>query len=116
MGSYDGAEICDLIGLFLLSELQKLNLNIEFGCYKDDGLAISRSSARQNEKTVKKKISDTYNKYGLEITIQTNKKSVQFLDVEFNLENYTYKSFLKPGENPLYVVYQHQQQPPTLIF
>ena len=59
-------------------------------------------------------ISDTYNKFGLEIRIQTNKKSVQFLDVEFNLENETYKPFLKPGDNPLYV-HIHSNHPPSII-
>ena len=66
------------------------------------------------KKTVKKKISDTYNKFGLEITIQTNKKSVQFLHVEFNLENETYKPFLKLGDNPLYV-HVHSNHPPSII-
>ena len=28
MGSYDGAEICDIAGLYMLSKLQNLNLNI----------------------------------------------------------------------------------------
>ena len=28
MGSYDGAETCKLVGSFLLSQLQKLNINI----------------------------------------------------------------------------------------
>ena len=26
MGSYDGAEVCDLVGLYILSQLQNLNL------------------------------------------------------------------------------------------
>ena len=29
MGSYDGAEICELVGLYLLSQLQNLNINVE---------------------------------------------------------------------------------------
>ena len=36
MGSYDGAETCELAGSFLLSQLQELNINI--GLYRDDGL------------------------------------------------------------------------------
>ena len=27
MGSYDGADVCDIVGLFLLSELEQLKLN-----------------------------------------------------------------------------------------
>ena len=42
MGSFDGAEICELVGLFLLSQLQHLNINV--GLYRDDGLAITNQA------------------------------------------------------------------------
>ena len=35
MGSYDGAETSELVGSFLLSQLQNLDINI--GLYRDDG-------------------------------------------------------------------------------
>ena len=39
MGSFDGAEICDLSRTnFLLSQLQHLEINV--GLYRDDGLAV----------------------------------------------------------------------------
>ena len=34
MGCFDGTEICDLVGLFLLSQLTHLDVNV--GLYKDD--------------------------------------------------------------------------------
>ena len=37
MGSFDGAETCELVGLFLLSQLTHLDVNV--GLYRDDGLA-----------------------------------------------------------------------------
>ena len=42
--SFNGAEICDLIGLFLLNEIKKSKIFIdnEFGLYRDDGLGILR--------------------------------------------------------------------------
>ena len=113
MGSHDGAEICDLVGLFLLSELKKPNINIELGCYKDDGLAISSLTKKQTE-TLKKKMCATFRKYGLEITIEANKKTVQFLDVEMNLETNTYKPYLKPGDTPLYVN-ANSNHPPSIL-
>ena len=42
MGSWDGAEVADLVGLYLLSQLTHLKLNI--GLYRDDGLAVSKTS------------------------------------------------------------------------
>ena len=43
MGSYDGAETCELVGSFLLSQLQNLNINI--GLYRDN-----RGSRRTSKK------------------------------------------------------------------
>ena len=102
MGSYDGAEICDLCGLFLLAELNKLNLNATFGSYKDDGLGVSTASPRQIER-IKKKICELYKKHGLQVTIEANKKCVQFLDAELDLENESFKPFIKPEDTPCYV-------------
>ena len=40
MGSYDGAEVCELIGIFMLSLIgNKYNPN-NIGLYRDDGLAV----------------------------------------------------------------------------
>ena len=39
MGAYDGGECCDICVLYLLSQVQHLNINI--GAYKDDWLAVS---------------------------------------------------------------------------
>ena len=52
MGSYDGAEVCELVGLYLLSQMQDLNINT--GLYRDDGLAITRQTLREVEMTKKK--------------------------------------------------------------
>ena len=40
MGSFNGAEICNLIGLFLLNEIKKSKIftDNEFGLYRDDGI------------------------------------------------------------------------------
>ena len=42
MGSFDGAEVCELVGLYLLSQLQHLDMNV--GLYRDDGLAVTKLS------------------------------------------------------------------------
>ena len=39
---------------------------------------------------------------------------VQFLDVEFNLKNGTFKPFLKPGDSPLYVN-TNSNHPPSIL-
>ena len=71
MGSYDGAETCDLVGSFLLSQLQDLNINV--GLYRDDGLATTNTTPRDTE-NIKKEICRIFNRNGLRITIKANKK------------------------------------------
>ena len=56
MGSYNGAEVCNMVGLFMLNDIEKTNIfqNNEFGIYKDDGLAVIQSkSPRAAENTAK---------------------------------------------------------------
>ena len=83
MGSYDGAEACELVGSSLLSQLQKLNINI--GLYRYDGLAISNTTPRDTE-NIKKEICRVFNHNGLRITIEANKQTINFLDITFNLK------------------------------
>ena len=50
MGSYDGAETCELIGAYMLS-LMASKLKNEVGLYRDDGLAICKAIPKKIEKT-----------------------------------------------------------------
>ena len=75
MGSWDGAEVADLVGLYLLSQLSDLSL--EIGLYRDDGLAVCNQSPRQAELT-KKKLRQIFKYNGLNITADSNLKSVDF--------------------------------------
>ena len=100
MGSYDGAETCELVGNFLLSQLQHLDINM--GLYRDDGLAITNATPRQTE-NIKKEICQIFNSNGLRITIEANKQVVNFLDVTLNLDKSTYQPFTKPNTTLLYV-------------
>ena len=49
MGSFQGAEVCELIGLFILFQLQ--DVNIDCGLYRDDGLGVTGGTKRQIENT-----------------------------------------------------------------
>ena len=100
MGSWDGAEVADLVGLYLLSKLSVLGINA--GLYRDDGLAAVELRPRLAELT-KKKICRIFKEHGLNITATANLKSVNFLDVNFNLETGLYRPFIKPNDKPIYV-------------
>ena len=108
MGSYDGTETCELVGSFLLSQLQHLDVNI--GLYRDDGLAISNAAPRDTE-NIKKEICRVFNQNGPRITIEANKQVINFLDVTFNLNNSTYQPFTKPNTT-LQDVHRESNHPP----
>ena len=112
MGSYDGAETCELVGAFLLHNIKEKYGN-NFGLYRDDGLGISNASPRQVE-MIKKDLCKIFNKYGLKITIEANKKIVNFLDVTLNLANGTYLPYTKPNNIPLYI-HKKSNHPPQII-
>ena len=102
MGSYDGAEKCDLIGLFILSQLQTLRM--ECGLFRDDGLGVSTAGLTNRQvENVKKKICSIFRENGLSITIKANLDIVEFLDTEVCLSLGTYRVFTKPNNTLLYV-------------
>ncbi len=70
MGSYDGAEICELVGLFILNKLGQKFGKENIGLYRDDGLAIMKSkSARLADKT-RKELRKCFEQFGLKITLR----------------------------------------------
>ena len=103
MGSYDGAETCELVSTYMLAKLKEtLGSSIEIGLYRDDGLAIVNGTARETENE-KKKICKCFQECGLRITVEANKKVVNYLDVTFDLNSQSYKPYMKPGNMPRYV-------------
>ncbi len=83
MGSYDGAEICELVGLFILNKLGKKFGKENIGLYRDDGLAIMKSkSARFADKT-RKELHKRFEQLGLKITAEANFACSKFLRCYF---------------------------------
>ena len=81
MGSYDGAESCELVGTYLPHNIKERFSNAcNFGFYRDDRPGVTKASPRQAE-LIKKELRSIFAKYGLKITIEANKKVVNFLDV-----------------------------------
>ena len=54
MGSFDGAEICELVGLYIQSNLENILPKTNFGLYRDDGLILLRKlNGQQMDKKIK---------------------------------------------------------------
>ena len=112
MGSFDGAESCELVGSFLLHLITMKHGN-KFGLYRDDGLGIIKATPRQIE-LIKKDLCALFNNHGLKITIEANKKIVNFLDVTLNLTTGKYHPYSKPNNTPLYV-HSKSNHPPSVL-
>ena len=114
MGSMDGAETCELVGLFILNALGNKFGKENIGLYRDDGLACIKNLNGHQLDKLRKDITKIFKDMGLDITIQTNLKIVNFLDVTFNLQDGTYKPYKKPNDTPLYINV-NSNHPPNII-
>ena len=102
MGSSDGAEISELVGLFLLAKLEHEEiLNPELtGLYRDDGIALVPKGRRGQR--LRKEITDFFGDYGFKIDISPVSTSVDYLDIRLH-SNKSYEVYHKPNSNTNYV-------------
>ena len=103
MGSFDGAEICELVGLSIQSNLENILPKTNFGLYWDDGHILLRNLNGQQMNKKRKTITKIFKNFGFSIDIQTNLKEFNFLDVTLNLQNHTYHPYRKPNDKLLYI-------------
>ena len=113
MGANDGAEIAELVGLYVLHKLKNETRLENTGLYRDDGLAAIKTSASEADK-VRKKLIQVLQPLGLKITVQTNMKQVNFLDINLDLTTGVYKPYKKPNDVPMYI-HAESNHPPTII-
>ena len=50
MGAYDGAEVCEFVGTFLLDKISEKYEKSSIGLYRDDGLSDLKTKAALNLK------------------------------------------------------------------
>ena len=113
MGAFDSAESCDIVGLYLLDQLNNRIKELEVGIYRDDALGVVETTARNAEK-IRQKIIQIMSEHGLKITSTANLKVVEFLDVSLDLKNECYRPFIKPGDRPRYVN-SKSNHPPSIL-
>ena len=106
MGCYDGAEKCELIGIYLQNKLCKLMKKKDFGLYRSDGLGNLRNTSGTEGDRKLKSIIKIFRGCGLSITCEVNKKIVDFLYFRFNLNEQTFEPCKKPNNEPVYITLQ----------
>ena len=102
MGSYDSAELCELIGIYIQSLLINILSKDIIGLYKDDGLIILRKANKQQTDRVRKKIISIFQNINIKIETVTNLTEVDLLGVTFKLENNTYRPYKIPNDKLIY--------------
>ena len=84
MGSYDGAEISELVGLYLLHRLTNGKEAIfekkDIGLYRDDGIELIKlnQSGRTSERVIKPKIIKLFKSELLDITVEPASQVTDF--------------------------------------
>ena len=112
---FDEAEVCELVGTYILNQLKDSFHHHSVGLYRDDGLAVLKGLSSLEIERMKKRIIKIFKDCGLKITIKGDLKIVNFLDVTFNLHNNTYEPYRKTDNEPVYINV-NSNHPPTAIW
>ena len=115
MGCHDAAKNCELVGTFILNKISPImHEQNNVGLYRDDGLGMFRNLSRPNIERKKKEIIKISKSFGLSITVTTNVRSGNYLDVNFDLTKDIYRPYRKPNDEPVYIN-RHSNHPPNSV-
>ena len=105
MESFHDAEICELVGLYILDILKKEKIFSDgnFGLYRDDGLAVVDILPGPDMERKVKQLRKVFKNIGLDVTIEANLFVTDFLDVTLDLQNESHKPYRKPNAHTVYV-------------
>ena len=113
MGAYDGAEVCEFVGLLILNKMKTNFPEINFGLYRDDGLGTLIKTDNPTLEQTRKKIIKMFKDMELSITLETGLKKVNFLDVTMTTDG-KFWPYAKPN-NELKYVHTHSSHPHHVI-
>ena len=107
IGCYNGAELCELVGTYLLNQLKVVVAKENMGLYRDDGLGIFKNMSGPEVERKKKELVKISKNNGLSIT-------ADFLDITFDLVKESYQPYKKPNDDPLYINIK-SNHPPSIL-
>ena len=111
---FKGAQVCDLVGLYLLHQIDLKFPLLRLGLYRDDGLGVTYSIPGPARERMKKDIIKVFKDNGLSITIDMGPQKVEFLDVILDLSAQNYGPYRKPNSTPRYINVQ-SNHPQTVL-
>ena len=115
MGSYNGAETCELVGLYILNVLVKIFGDGNVGLYRDDGLAIIPIQSGYKTEKLKKSVHKLMKGIGLKVTVEAPLRRTDFLDVKLDLDKMSFSPFHKPNSRIQYVNAQSNHPKSVLL-
>ena len=92
MGSKHGAEIWELVGLYLLKSTESILNQKNIGTYRDDVLIAISNKTSGNTMEKLKKIHKYVKTIGIKIKVENPSNIISFLDVNINKINNTLNS------------------------
>ena len=75
VGAYDEAEVCELVGTYMLNVLSKKDNKNDFRLYRNDGLVILKKKSGAQSEQVKKNIQKIFEEHELDVILQSNMKT-----------------------------------------
>lgn len=99
--------------LFILNKINKIVYIDNHGLYRDDGLIIMPGNRKANNK-IRKMLFKFFHGLKFEITVEMNKKIMQYLDVEFNLTDSTASPYMKPNTIVKYTNFKSNPPPSNI--
>ena len=93
MRAYDGAEVFELVGLYLLNNLAN-EFGNSFGLYRDNGLALFKNINGHGADKIPKEFHQLFKENGLSLEIECNLKTVNYIDITLDLNTGTYKPYI----------------------
>ena len=85
MSSYDGAEVCELVRLFILDSLAKKSGKGKVGIFGYDRLPLLKNTTARAGDESRKNVINVFGHFGLKVTAQTSQKITSLLHITLTL-------------------------------
>ena len=106
--------MCELVETFLLYKFSQKHNKNNIDLYRDDGLANFKSISGLLSVKVNKDIQKLCKENELDIVIQCNMKTVNYLDVTLNIEKLAYRHYQEENNKMKYINVE-SSHPPSII-
>ena len=101
--AYDGADVCELVGLFPLNSLANEFDRNSVGLNKGDRLALFKNINGHRAEKIRKEFHQLFKENGLSLETDCNLKTINYLDITLDLNTGTYKPYSKPNDEIFYI-------------